>query len=127
ARIADDIPDAELFGDDSGEALIVGWGGTFGALRAATKHLRARGMKVSHMHIEHLFPLPKNVGPALKRFDVVVCAELNMGQLKRLLRDQFLVDVQGLNKAQGQPFKVSEIVERMARGMAKHKAEEASR
>ena len=116
-NIANDIPDAEIFGDDSGDCLIIGWGGTFGALRAATIQLRQRGRKVSHMHVRHLNPLPKNVEGALKRFGTVVCAELNLGQLKRVLRERFLVDVQGMNKLQGQPFRVSDVVERVETGL----------
>lgn len=113
ARIADDIPDAEIFGGDSGDVLLVGWGGTFGSLRAATMQLRRRGMRISHMHIRHLNPLPKNVGPTLGRFGKVIAAELNLGQLRQVLRARFLVDVLGLNKIEGQPFKVAELVRRI--------------
>ena len=109
-RIAEDIPEAEIFGADSGEVLLIGWGGTFGALRRATMVLQDQGVAVSHMHIRHLSPLPKNVGPALKRFKTVIAAELNLGQLRMLLRARFLVDVKGINKVQGQPFSVSELV-----------------
>jgi len=111
ARIARDIPDAEVFGETEGDVLIVGWGGTFGALRAATGVLRKKGHKVSHMHLRHLHPMPGNVETTLRSFRTVVAAELNLGQLRHLLRERFLVDVKGLNKVQGQPFKISEIVQ----------------
>lgn len=112
-RIADDIPDAELYGADAGDLLLVGWGGTFGALRAAAMHLRRRGHAVSHLHLRHLNPMPKNVEPTLRRFAQVVAAELNQGQLRALLRAKYLVDVKGLNKMQGQPFKVWELIDRV--------------
>ena len=109
-RIADDIPDAEIYGDDKGDLLLVGWGGTYGALRAATTELRAHGRSVTHLHLRHMNPLPKNVGPTLQRFSHVVIAELNNGQLIKILRDRFLIPMRGLNKIQGQPFRVSEII-----------------
>ncbi|TNF36804.1 MAG: 2-oxoacid:acceptor oxidoreductase subunit alpha [Deltaproteobacteria bacterium] len=112
-RIANDIPDAEVIGDTQGDLLIVGWGGTYGALRAATTVLRKRGHKVSHMHLRHVHPMPKNVEPMLRSFGTVVAAELNLGQLRHILRERFLVDVKGLNKVQGQPFMVSEIVSKI--------------
>ena len=111
ARIADDIPPAELFGDPQGDLLLVGWGGTHGALHAATIRLRENGVKASHLHLRHLNPLPRNVGPVLKSFRRVLAAELNRGQLHMLLRARFLVDVQRLSKVQGQPFTVQELVE----------------
>ncbi len=114
-RIADDIPDAEVFGDETGDLLLIGWGGTYGALHAATMHLQKRGRKVSHMHMRHIHPMAKNVEGVMRGFKHVVAAELNMGQLKFMLRSKFLIDVQGLNKVQGQPFKVGEIVERVER------------
>ena len=111
--IANDIADAELFGGASGDLLIVGWGGTFGSLRAATVELQKHGIKAGHLHLRHLNPMPHNVGPTLHAYKKVVCCELNAGQLRQFLRARFLVDVQGLNKVQGQPFKVREIVDRL--------------
>ena len=80
ARIADDVAPAEVFGDASGDLLLVGWGGTHGALHAATLRLQERGTKASHLHLRHLNPMPKNVGPVLKSFKKVLVAELNRGQ-----------------------------------------------
>lgn len=111
--IARDIAPAEVYGDTEGDVLIVGWGGTYGALKTATHRLRHTGLKVGHMHLRHINPLPENVGDVLKRFKHVVVAELNLGQLRQILRARFLVDAHGLNKVQGQPFKVSEIMARV--------------
>jgi 2-oxoglutarate ferredoxin oxidoreductase subunit alpha len=110
-RIANDIPDAEVYGDETGDLLLIGWGGTYGALRAATQELRHRGHGVSHLHIRHLNPLPKNVEPVMRGFKHAVAAELNLGQLRYILRSRFLLPVMGLNKIQGQPFRVSDIIE----------------
>lgn len=110
ARIAEDIPEAEVYGGMEGDLLLVGWGGTFGALRASVQKLRADGFKVSHMHLRHLNPMPKNTEEALRAFKTVAIAELNMGQLRSLIRDRFLIDAKGINKIQGQPFKVSEVI-----------------
>ena len=115
ARIARDIPPAPLFGEEEGDLLLVGWGGTFGALHAATDELRREGLRVSHLHLRHINPMPENVERVLRGFRRVVAAELNMGQLRQLLRARFLVDVGGLNKVQGQPFQVSEVIARVRR------------
>jgi 2-oxoglutarate ferredoxin oxidoreductase subunit alpha len=108
-RAADIIPDAEVFGDDEGDVLLVGWGGTFGALRQATTLSQAKGKKVSHMHLRWIHPFPRNVEPTLKKFKKIVVCELNMGQLWRIFRSEFLVDADKYNKVQGKPFSVSEI------------------
>ncbi len=113
ARIAQSIPDAEILGPDEGDLLVIGWGSTYGALHKATKVLQARGRKVSHMHMRHLNPLAPNVERALKRFGTVAVAELNLGQLRSVLRDKFLVDAIGINKVQGLPFRVGELVTHM--------------
>lgn len=111
--ISRDIAPAEVYGDTEGDVLIVGWGGTYGALKTATHRLRQTGLKVGHMHMRHINPMPGNVGDVLKRYKHVVVAELNLGQLRQILRARFLVDAHGLNKVQGQPFKVSEIMARV--------------
>ncbi len=110
-RIATRIPDAEIDGPASGDVLLVGWGGTYGALHQATVALREEGWAVGHLHLRYLNPLQANVGQLLSRYGQVVAAELNSGQLRSILRDRFLVDVGGLNKVKGQPFKIREIVE----------------
>lgn len=110
-KIADRLPPARIEGPESGEVLLVGWGGTFGALCQAALQLRAEGHAVGHMHLRYLNPLQSNVGDLLRRYRRVVVAELNRGQLRSILRDRFLVDARGLNKVQGRPFKVREVVE----------------
>jgi 2-oxoglutarate ferredoxin oxidoreductase subunit alpha len=114
-RIADFIPELEVNGDPSGEVLVVGWGGTHGAITSAVESLRGRGRPVSSIHLRYLNPFPRNLGEVLKRFDRVLVCELNLGQLRMLLRARFLVDAFGLNKVQGKPFKVSEIVDAVER------------
>jgi 2-oxoglutarate ferredoxin oxidoreductase subunit alpha len=110
-RIAKRIPLAKVFGADLGELLLVGFGGTFGPLHQATQQLLAEGHAVAHLHLRYLNPLQSNVGDILKRYRRVLVAEHNGGQLRMILRSRFLVDAQGLNKVQGQPFKVREIHE----------------
>ena len=109
-RIAQECGELDLRGDTSGDVLVIGWGGTFGSLRQATEELRSQGKKVSHAHLRWLSPLEPGLEKIIHNFKHVVCAELNLGQLRALLRAKFLLDVQGLNKVQGQPFKVREVV-----------------
>ena len=93
-----------------GAALgIVGWGSTYGPIAQAVRRSRARGLDVAHVHIRHIWPLPNDLGDLLRSFGKVIVPEMNKGQLKTLLRDQFLVDCQPLNKVSGQPFKILEI------------------
>jgi 2-oxoglutarate ferredoxin oxidoreductase subunit alpha len=109
ARIADEIPPLEVSGPDRGELLLVGWGGTYGAISSAAEAARRDGLPVSNLHLRHLNPFPRDLGEVLGRFEKVLVPELNMGQLTRLIRAEFLVDAQCLGKVEGQPFKVSEI------------------
>jgi len=109
-RIAQECGELDLRGDTSGDVLLIGWGGTFGSLRQATEELRSQGKKVSHVHLRWLSPLEPGLEKIIRNFKQVVCAELNMGQLRAHLRAKFLLDIQGLNKVQGQPFKVREVV-----------------
>ena len=112
AGIAADIPDLEVHGK-SGELLVLGWGGTFGAIRQAVDNARSRGYSVASAHLRHIHPLPANTGNVLRRFRHVLVPELYLGQLRMLLRAQFLVDVIGLNKVRGQPFLTSEIEQKI--------------
>lgn len=108
--IADDIPDQIIeLGAAGGKLAVVGWGSTFGPIHQAVRSKRAEGADVSHIHIRHIWPLPKNLGQLLKSFDTVIVPEMNTGQLKTVLRDQFLVDVRPINKVSGQPFQIAEI------------------
>jgi 2-oxoglutarate ferredoxin oxidoreductase subunit alpha len=110
-RIADRIEPAEVHGDQDGDLLIVGFGGTYGALHQAVNRLREEGHRVGHLHLRYLSPLQRNVGELLKNYRNVIVAELNSGQLSMILRSKFLVDCKPLNKMQGVPFKVREVVE----------------
>ncbi|MGH7787105.1 MAG: 2-oxoacid:acceptor oxidoreductase subunit alpha [Candidatus Binatia bacterium] len=115
AGIVREIPPTEIHGPPSGDLLVVGWGSTHGSIEAATRALREQGHSASHVHIRYLNPLPPDLGEILSRFKHVLVPELNMGQLVKLLRAEYLVDAVGLNKIQGQPFKVGEIVARAQR------------
>jgi len=107
--IARDLPPAKPFGKESGDLLVIGWGGTHGALRSAVETAQSEGMSVSHLHLRHLNPLPQNLGEILVKFQKVMIAELNLGQLANIIRAKFLVDAVGLNKVQGKPFTQTEV------------------
>jgi len=107
--IVQDIPNVLPAGDPEGELLIVSWGSTYGAITQSVKSQRAKGRKIGHLHLRNLNPLPANVGDVLKRYRKVLVAELNMGQLRWMLRAKYLVDAAGLNKIQGRPFKQAEL------------------
>lgn len=96
-------------GPESGELLVVGWGSTYGAIRTAMVRLQTEGYSVAHVHLRHMFPMNKGLGPLLKRYKKVLVPEMNSGQLRQLLRAEYLVDAHGLNKVQGLPFKAEEI------------------
>ncbi len=112
-RIANDIPPAAVEGDEKGDLLVVGWGGTYGAIRSAVEAKRAQGKSVSHLHLRYLNPLQKNVGQILYNFKHVLVPEINLGQLIKVLRAKYLVPAIGLNKVEGLPFKSSEIEEKI--------------
>jgi 2-oxoglutarate ferredoxin oxidoreductase subunit alpha len=107
--IVQDIPNVLPAGDPEGDLLIVSWGSTYGAITQSVKSQRAKGRKIGHLHLRNLNPLPANVGDVLKRYKKVLIAELNMGQLRWMLRAKYLVDAAGLNKIQGRPFKQAEL------------------
>ena len=113
ARIANHIPPLSVEGDEGDELLVLGWGSTHGAIRSAVRRVRARGGKVSVAHLRYLNPLPANTEEVLRRFDKVLVPEMNLGQLSFLLRGKFVIDCKGLNKVQGQPFKISEVEQRI--------------
>ena len=116
--IANDIPEQKVTrGEDAGEIAVVGWGSTFGPITRAVQKIRLEGHKVSHIHIRHIWPLPKNLASLLNGFKKVIVAEINTGQLITVLRSQYLIDAQGLNKISGQPFKVSEVEEAIRKSL----------
>jgi len=108
-RIADDIPPAVVEGDQKGDLLVVGWGGTYGAIRTAVEEKRKEGKSVSHLQLKYINPFQKNVGEILYNFKNVLVPELNLGQLARVLRAKYLVPAITLSKVQGLPFKAIEI------------------
>ncbi len=109
ARIARDIPDAEVMGDRGGDLLVLGWGSTYGAIITAVQRARGKGMSVSSAHLRHLNPFPENLGDVLSRFRKVLIPELNLGQLRMLIRARYLVDAVGLNIVTGRPLKTGDI------------------
>jgi len=111
--VTQSIPDAEVYGDDSGEVLVIGWGGPYGAIRSAVKKMRANGKSVSHLHLRHLNPFPKNLGEILLKYNKVLVPELNLGQLASVLRSKFLIDIESFNKIAGKPFITSEIMSKI--------------
>lgn len=112
-KIADMIPEQEVYGDSEGDLLLVSWGGTFGAVRSAVERARKRGLSVSHTHLRHLNPFPRNLGAILSRFKSILVPELNLGQLILLLRAKYLVKAHGLNKIQGKPFTIAEVLSKI--------------
>lgn len=108
-RIADSIPPTEIFGENTGKVLVVGWGGTFGAITSCVRSMQAEGFSVSSIHLRHLNPLPKDLPEIFARFEKILVPELNLGQLNVLLRSQYLIDTIPFNKVRGQPFKVKEL------------------
>ena len=109
-RMANYIPLQTMdSGEESGDLLVLAWGSTYGAIKTAVKQAQAEGKKVSHAHLRHLNPFPKNLGDLLKNFKQVLVPEMNNGQLVKIIRDKYFVDAKPLNKIQGLPFKVDEI------------------
>jgi 2-oxoglutarate/2-oxoacid ferredoxin oxidoreductase subunit alpha len=113
AGIARDIPQQQVVGPQEGKLLVLSWGGTFGACATAVRNVVAEGGSVAHAHLRYLNPLPANIGEILKRYERVLIPELNRGQLRLLIRGEFLVDAIGLNKIQGKPFAIREITEKI--------------
>ena len=113
-RIANYIPPAELRGPEKGKLLIIGWGGTYGAIHQALSNLESEGTRVSHVHLNYLNPFPRNLVDIVDKFDRVLVPELNMGQLLMIMRNRFPhKEFIGFNKVQGQPLKVGEVVEKI--------------
>jgi len=111
AGIAQDIPELEVDDPDGAETLVLSWGGTYGSVAAAVRRVRATGKKVAHAHLRHLNPFPRNTGDVLRRYDKVLVPEINLGQLQKLIRAEFLVDATGFNLVRGIPFRAGEVAE----------------
>jgi 2-oxoglutarate ferredoxin oxidoreductase subunit alpha len=109
ARLVNTIPEQAVHGPERGDLLVVGWGGTYGAIRSAVGAAQAAGKSVACTHLRYMNPFPRNLGDILSRYKKVLVPELNLGQLSLLLNARFPIRTVGLNKVQGQPFKISEI------------------
>ena len=108
--VAKSIPAQDVcLGSEGGKLAVVGWGSTFGPIHQAVRKARAQGLDVSHIHVRHIWPLPENLGDLLRGYDKILVPEMNTGQFKTVLRDQYLVDAKPLNKVSGQPFAIAEI------------------
>jgi len=113
AGIANHIPLQTVEGPESGDLLVISWGGTYGAIRTAVLQSIAAGKSVAHTHLRYMNPFPRNLGDIVKKYRKVLIPELNSGQLRLLIRGNFLVDAVGFNKVQGKPFLVSEVVRKI--------------
>ena len=111
--IEEDIDPLEFDADEGATVLVLGWGSTYGAIGAAVRRLRVKGKKIARAHLKHLNPMPKNTGEVLARFDKIVIPEMNMGQLSKLIRSDFLIDVISINKMKGLPFRAAELEEEL--------------
>jgi 2-oxoglutarate ferredoxin oxidoreductase subunit alpha len=109
--IANDIPLQEvILGNPKGKLAVVGWGSTYGAIHQAVKRCREEGLDVSHIQVRYISPLPRNLGELLGGYEQILIPEMNTGQLINLIRAEYLIDAEGLNKVSGQPFKIGEII-----------------
>jgi len=117
AGIAQAIPEQDVFGPDNGDLLVVSWGGTYGAVRTAVEQAQQSGESVAHCHLRYINPFPRNLDAILRSYRKVLVPELNSGQLRLILRAQFLVDAVGYNKVKGKPFLVNELTEEITRAL----------
>src|SRR6187455_1975209 len=111
AGIAADIPELEVDDPDGADTLVLGWGSTYGAIGAAARRVRASGRKVATAHLRHLNPFPRNTGEVVRAYDKVLIPEMNLGQLRMLIRAEYLVDAAGYNKVRGRPFRAAELAD----------------
>jgi 2-oxoglutarate ferredoxin oxidoreductase subunit alpha len=123
ARIANDIPELDVFGPPRGDLLILGWGSTYGAIRSAVERLQAEGHAVGHAHLRHLNPFPRNLGEVLGAYRQVLVPEVNLGQLLMLIRARYLIDALGYGRVRGKPFRIAEIVSEAERLLAAQEAD----
>ncbi len=109
--IEKDIPLQDVYGEQSGDLLVVSWGGTFGSVRSTVERMRKNGYKISHAHLRYLIPFPRNLGDVLKNFKTILVPEINLGQLAKLLRTEYLIPVVQFNKVRGLPLRSAELEE----------------
>jgi 2-oxoglutarate ferredoxin oxidoreductase subunit alpha len=115
AGIANDIPSLEVDDPDGADTLVLGWGSTYGPIAAAVRRVRRAGRRVAQAHLHYLNPFPLNTGEVLRSYDKILVPEMNLGQLLKLVRAEFLVDAVGYNRVRGLPFKASELEEAITR------------
>ena len=107
--IANDIPPVDVDTQGDADVLVLGWGSTWGSISESVRRVRAAGKKVDHAHLVHLNPFPADLGEVLGRYSKVLVPEMNLGQLSRLVRAEFLVDAVSLTQVRGVPFTAAEI------------------
>jgi 2-oxoglutarate ferredoxin oxidoreductase subunit alpha len=112
-RIAAFLPEIEITGPQQAALLVLGWGGSYGAVAAAVQRARHKGLAVAHAHLRYLNPFPSGLGEVLERYDKVLIPELNAGQLALLIRARYLVDAESFSRLQGRPFTIAEIETRI--------------
>ena len=117
--IADFIPQINIEGKSKGDLLVISWGGVFGSVKSGVKRAQDENLSVSHIHLRHLNPFPSNLGDCILNFKSILIPELNMGHLKSIIRDKYLVDAKGFNKISGKPFTSSEIFEKIKEALEK--------
>jgi 2-oxoglutarate ferredoxin oxidoreductase subunit alpha len=113
ANIAADIPELEVDDPDGASLLVLGWGGTYGPITAGVRRLRKEGKPVAQAHLTHLNPFPRNTGDVLRSYDRVLVPEMNLGQLLKLVRAEFLVDAVGFNQVRGLPLRAGDLADAM--------------
>ena len=111
AGIANDIPLLQVDDPDGADTLVLGWGSTYGPIGAAVKRVRRSGHQIAQAHLHYLNPFPGNTGEVLRSYDKILIPEMNLGQLLKLIRAEFLVDAIGYNRVRGTPFKAAELAE----------------
>jgi len=113
ANIAADIPELTVDDPDGASLLVLGWGGTYGPITAGVRRLRKEGKKVAQAHLTHLNPFPRNTGDVLRSYERVLVPEMNLGQLLKLVRAEFLVDAVGFNQVRGLPLRAGDLADAM--------------
>ena len=111
AGIAQDIPELEVDDPNAADTLVLSWGGTYGSVAAGVRRVRAADKNVAHAHLRYLNPFPRNTGEVVRRYEKILVPEINLGQLVKLIRAEFLVDATGFNLVRGIPFRASEVAE----------------
>ena len=112
-RVANDIPNVEIFGEKTGKVLVLGWGSTYGSITSAVERMQREGKPVSSAHLRYVNPFPRNLGEVISGFETVIIPEMNLGQLCTMIRARYLVDAVAFSKVKGRPFQIREIVNKV--------------